>query len=161
MKMNYLIRLKNLYEKIPTEFEKNIFYFLCLNYQKFINGEKSTKYCLKNDIIEFLINKGLMKMSIDKDNNKEKLPDDRAVRSAIHRLMKNGFPILSSSTITGYYICDTQNEIIKSYNENHKRALKLLAMQKSFDKIAGFVSGQLEITEIIFNEEDDNFDTNS
>ena len=99
-----------------------------------------------------------MKITIDKTTKEEKLPDDRAVRGAVRRLMKNGLPILSSSTIAGYYICDNTNEIEKPYNENKKRALKLLAMQKSFDKMAGFVSGQFQITEIDLTstENDDN-----
>jgi len=153
MESNYLLRLKELYNRIPNEFEREIFYCICKSYQNSLPIHENQNYfpiknCTKEEIIRHLISKGLMKMTIDKTTKEEKLPDDRAVRGAVRRLMKNGLPILSSSTTAGYYICDNTNEIEKPYNENKKRALKLLAMKKSFDKMAGFVSGQLEITEI-------------
>ena len=154
----YLFRLQDLYNRVPNKFEKEIFWYICKKYQDFIKKRITTKNCTKEEIIKHLIDKGLMSMSIDKTTKEEKLPDDRTVRSAVRKLMKNGLPILSSSTVAGYYICDNTREIIQPYNENKKRALKLLTMQKSFDKMSEFVSGQLEITEIdLSSVENDNY----
>jgi len=140
---------------VPNKFEKEIFWYICKKYQDFIKKRITTKNCTKEEIIKHLIDKGLMSMSIDKTTKEEKLPDDRTVRSAVRKLMKNGLPILSTSTIAGYYICDNTTEIEQPYNENKKRALKLLAMQKSFDKMSGFVSGQISIDEINLDTEDE------
>lgn len=147
-KNEYLLKLKKIYTQIPYEFEKEIFYYICKTYQQSLIQKDATKYATKEEIIKHLISKGLMSMNTDKKTGEPKLPDDRIVRSAVRNLMKNGIPILSSSSIAGYYICDDINEIEQPFNENHKRALRLLAMEKSFKKIAGFVGGQLEIDNI-------------
>ena len=144
MNLNYLQRLKILYEKIPNEFSRAIFYFICKKYQEHLKNPSVSKNATKKEILLDLIDKKILSMSYDKETKKEKLPDDRAVRSAVRKLMKSGFPILSSSTSAGYYICDNTNEISQPFNENHKRALKLLAMEKSYQKMSGLVSGQMK-----------------
>lgn len=153
-KKEYLFKLLAIYNNIPNGIEKEIFYFLCKQYQQFLLGKRDTKYVTKEEIILEMIDKGLMKMSFDKKNNKEKLPDDRGIRMAVRRLMKNGLPILSSSTSAGYYICDRAEEIEQPYNENKKRALSILARQKGFEIMQNFINGQIEITEIDLSSEE-------
>jgi hypothetical protein len=160
MNLTYLQRLKMLYEKIPDEFSRAIFYFICKKYQEHLKNTSVSKNATKKEILLDLIDKNLLTMTIDKETKEEKLPDDRTVRSAVRKLMKSGFPILASSKSAGYYICDNINEISQPLNENHKRALKLLAMEKSYQKMSGLVSGQISIDEINFDNNDDNNDDN-
>lgn len=150
----YLIKLKNIYNRIPSEFEREIFYILCKKYQSFLQGKVNTKYVTKEEIIIQLIDKGYLNMTIDKKTNEKKLPDDRGIRNAVRKLMKNGLPILSSSTSAGYYICDSIKEIEQPKNENKKRALAILARQKGFEMMTSFINGQIDITEIDLKDEE-------
>ena len=144
----YLHKLKELYNRLPESFEREIFYIVCKRYQDHIKGITATKNISKKEIIRKLIDKGLMQMSIDKKTGEEKLPDDRGVRNAVRKLMKNGLPILSSSTMTGYYICDNTQEIKQPYEENKSRALSILAVQKGYDKMISFINGQISVEDI-------------
>lgn len=154
-RITYLTKLKRLCDIIPSDFEKEIFYLLCLRYQQsLVNPYENNKYVSKEDILDHLISKGLLKMGIDKKTNEPKYPDDRGVRLAVRRLMKNGLPILSSSKTCGYYICDDAKEIEQPFNENKKRALSILARQKGFGIMQNFVNGQIDITEIDLSEDE-------
>lgn len=156
-KQEYLIKLKKIYNRIPNEFEREIFYVLCKKYQSFLQGKQNTKYVTKDEIILHLIKNGFMKMGVDKTTGIEKLPDDRAIRNSVRKLMKNGLPILSSSTSAGYYICDSIKEIKQPMEENKKRALSILSRQKGFEIMQNFINGQIDITEIDLSL-DDNFE---
>ena len=144
----YLHKLKQIYNRLPESFEREIFYIVCKRYQDHIKGITATKNISKEEIIRKLIDKGLMQMSIDKKTGEEKLPDDRGVRNAVRKLMKNGLPILSSSTMTGYYIFDNLQEIKQPYEENKSRALSILAVQKGYDKMISFINGQISVEDI-------------
>lgn len=157
-KNEYLLKLKKLHDSIPSEYERAIFFILCKKYQDYLKGITDTKYTTKEEILQKLISKGLATMRVDKKTGEQKLPDDRSVRSAVRKLMKNGLPILSSSTCAGYYICDTQAEIEQPYNENKKRALSILARQKGFEMMSKFINGQMEITEINLNIDDEDME---
>lgn len=160
MKMNkqeYLIKLKKIYNRIPNEFERTIFYVLCKKYQSFLQGKENTKYATKEEIARQLVAQGLMRMGVDKTMGNEKLPDDRTIRNSVRKLMKNGLPILSSSTSAGYYICDDLEEIKQPMEENKKRALSILSRQKGFEIMQNFINGQIDITEIDLSP-DENFE---
>lgn len=151
----YLIKLKKIYNRIPCEFEREIFYLLCKKYQSFLQGKVNTKYVTKEEIIIQLIDKGYLNMALDKKTKEKKLPDDRGIRNSVRKLMKNGLPILSSSTSAGYYICDNIKEIEQPMRENKKRALAILSRQKGFEIMKNFINGQIDITEINLNLEED------
>ena len=151
----YLTKLKKIYNSIPQKFEQEIFYILCKQFQNYITGQSDTKYVTKESITRYLIDKGLMQWSYDKQNHEPKLPDDRPIRRAVRILMRNGLPILSSSTSAGYYICDNLKEIEQPMNENKKRALAILSRQKGFEIMQNFINGQIDITEISLNLEED------
>nr|DAT76274.1 MAG TPA: Protein of unknown function (DUF1700) [Caudoviricetes sp.] len=156
MTMNeYLTKLKKIYNSIPQKFEQEIFYILCKQFQNYITGQVRTKYVTKESIIRHLITKGLMQWSYDKETHEQKLPDDRPIRRSVRILMRNGLPILSSSTSAGYYICDNLKEIEQPMNENKKRALAILSRQKGFEIMQNFINGQIDITEINLNLEED------
>lgn len=150
----YLQKLKKLYNTIPKELEREIFYILCKQYQSSINNTNTTKFVSKEEILQGLIDKGLLQAKIDNITHEAKLPDDRSIRLAVQKLIRNGLPILSSSKTKGYFICDNISEIEQPYLENHKRALSLLAKEKGFKQMQGFVLGQLDITEIDLESEE-------
>lgn len=155
---NYLIKLKNIHNNIPERFEQEIFWVLCKQFQNYITGKADTKYVTKETITRHLIDVGLMSWSYDKKTHEQKLPDDRPIRRSVRLLMRNGLPILSSSTSAGYYICDNLKEIEQPMKENKKRALAILSRQKGFETMQNFINGQIDITEINLNLEDDNDD---
>lgn len=154
-KYEYLGKLKQLHDRIPNGFEQKIFFILCKRYQDYTKGLMQTKSITKEEIIKYLIDKDIMKMSIDKKTGDEKLPDDRPIRHSVRKLMKNGLPILSSSSNAGYYICDNVKEIEQPYNENKKRALSILARQKGFEIMTQYINGQIDITDIDLTDEID------
>lgn len=156
MTMNeYLTKLKKIYNSIPQKFEQEIFYIICKQFQDYLMKKTETKYVTKESITRHLIEKGLMQWSYDKQTHEQKLPDDRPIRRAVRILMRNGLPILSSSTSAGYYICDSIKEIDQPMNENKKRALAILSRQKGFEIMQNFINGQIDITEIDLNIEED------
>ena len=153
MKKEYLQRLKTLCDQIENKFAREIFYFICKKYQQSLVDPTVNKNCTKEEIILHLINMGLMNMSIDKNTKEEKLPDDRQVRKICRQLIKIGIPILSSSMEAGYFICDDTSEIVRPFKENHSRALNILAVEKGYKKMSGFVSGQINMLDTTFQEE--------
>lgn len=155
-RITYLHKLKSICDIIPADLEREIFYLLCKQYQQsLVESGNVSKYVSKQEIVDHLVDVGLLKMTKDKKTGEDKRPDDRGVRSAVRRLMKNGLPILSSSKICGYYICDELQEIEQPYNENKKRALSILSRQKGFEIMQNFINGQIDITEVKLEDEDD------
>ena len=130
------------------------FIYYAKKYQDFKKGLIPSKFVTKEAIIVDMINRKQMKMSFDKKTGTEKIPDDRPVRDAVSKLIKNGLPVLSSSSSTGYYICDSVEEIRQPKEENKKRALSILAKQRGFDIMENYVNGQIDITEINLEEEE-------
>lgn len=151
----YLMKLKKIHNSIPNKFEQEIFFVLCKKFQDYLMHKTDTKCVTKEYITRHLISCGLMQWGCDKTTKEQKLPDDRPIRRAVRILMRNGLPILSSSTSAGYYICDNLQEIQQPMQENKKRALAILSRQKGFEIMQNFINGQIDITEINLNLEDD------
>lgn len=55
---------------------------------------------------------------------------DRALRNCIAALRKEGIPVCSNSKNSGYYIANTNEEIKHFVNENHKKAMVMLHINK-------------------------------
>jgi biotin operon repressor len=55
---------------------------------------------------------------------------DRALRNCIAALRKDGVPVCSNSKNSGYYIAKTNEEIRHFVNENHKKAMVMLHINK-------------------------------
>ena len=55
---------------------------------------------------------------------------DRAVRNCIASMRNDGIPVCSNSKTSGYFIADTDEEVDHFLNENHKRAMVLLRINK-------------------------------
>ena len=55
---------------------------------------------------------------------------DRALRYCIAALRKDGIPVCSNSKNPGYYIASTKEELKHFVNENHKKAMVMLHINK-------------------------------
>jgi biotin operon repressor len=55
---------------------------------------------------------------------------DRALRNYIAALRRDGIPVCSNSKNPGYYIANTDEEVTHFINENHKKAMVMLHINK-------------------------------
>ncbi len=136
----YLNRLERLKNQITEEFDKRVFDIILCMYRRYLKGERCGKYVSKEIILKNLCALNLMER---KPNGA--LPDDRKVRETCRRLLKRGFPIMTSCVTKGYFIADTVEEVQKPRKENHSRALETLAVEKGYDRSIQFILGQEEI----------------
>lgn len=138
--IEYLKRLECLKNQIASEYDKRVFDIILFMYRRFLEGKRPGKYVTKEVVL-----KNLCKYGLEKERDDGSLPDDRKVRDACRRLLKLGYPIMTSCSTKGYYIAETIEEIQKPMNENHKRALETLAVEKGYKRSIQFLLGQGEI----------------
>ena len=138
--IEYLNRLFTLKNNISNEYDQKVFDIILFMYRRFLEGNRQNKYVAKEVVL-----KNLCKLGLEKERLDGSLPDDRKVRDACRRLLKLGYPIMTSCSTKGYYIAETVEEIQKPMNENHKRAIETLAVEKGYKRSIQFLLGQREI----------------
>ena len=138
--IEYLNRLFTLKNNISNEYDQKVFDIILFMYRRFLEGNRQSKYVTKEVVL-----KNLCRLGLEKERLDGSLPDDRKVRDACRRLLKLGYPIMTSCSTKGYYIAETVEEIQKPMNENHKRAIETLAVEKGYKRSIQFLLGQREI----------------
>lgn len=138
--MKYLKELYWLMHKIKDDYQREVFNCVCIGFQAFKMGRLQSKFVTKETILKHLIGKGFVQRKPDGT-----LPDDRKVRKAATELLIAGYPILATSNNKGYFVPETPAEIDKPQEQNHHRAVATLAREKGYEKMRGFVMGQMRI----------------
>ena len=133
----YLVRLAELKNRTKDDFERTVFDILCCAYQAYLLGKRETKFVEKEYLLTKLVAKGFLTSRIE-----GKLPDDRRLRETCRNLLKRGYPIMASSVTNGYFIADDVSEVQQPMNENHKRALEILAAERGYKTAIQFMLGQ-------------------
>lgn len=133
--MNYLKELAWKSKSIKGDFEREVFICACSHFQAFKTGKFNTKNVTKEQLINYLISKGLMQRKADGG-----LPDDRPVRAAARSLLKAGLPLVATSNNKGYYIVEKPCEVDLPQAQNYNRAKKLLAVDKGYNEIRNFLT---------------------
>lgn len=136
--VDLLKRLHTICEAIPDEFSRAVFYRVCIGLQLRKQGLATTKYVTKEQILEYLVTKGLARRRPNGD-----LPDDRTVREAARELLKQGYPIMATSAEKGYFIAERTEEIDLPQKQNYDRAVAILAVDKGYNKVRAFLAGQM------------------
>lgn len=134
---DYLKRLAELKNRTKDDFERVVFDIVCCAYQSYLLGKRQTKYVEKEYLLQMLVAKGFLTSRIE-----GKLPDDRRLRETCRNLLKRGYPIMASSVTNGYFIADDVSEVQQPMNENHKRALEILAAERGYKTAIQFMLGQ-------------------
>lgn len=139
-KYEYLCRLAALKDSTPDRFDKTVFDLVCRAYQAFLLGKREDKYVSKEELLTSLVRLGLLT-----PRTPGVLPDDRKLRNTCRSLLKRGYPIMATSTSAGYFIAESIEEVQKPMNENHKRAIEILAAERGYKRSMQFMLGQLQI----------------
>lgn len=141
--LKYCQTLRAMCDNIKDELKYEIFLFVCKKFVDFKLGKTPNKNVSKPEIISHLINKGYMKYSINIETGvRDKLPDDRGVRKAIRELLTEGYPIITTSNDKGCFIVEDPIELDKPQEENHNRAVSILAVDKGYNMVRQLLSGQ-------------------
>lgn len=141
---DYLLRLRALCEKIPDKFSYEIFYTVCKKFMLYKQGKICTKHVTKKELLKHLIEQGLLQYRYNIVSGKyDMLPDDRCVRMATRELLKNGFPILTTSQNKGFFIAESAEEVDRPQKENHSRAVAILAVDKGYKQVREFINGSI------------------
>lgn len=135
--MNYLKELAWKVHGIKDDFQRAVYYRICIGFQLYKQGKSQTKNVTKEQILGYLCKKGLAVRRAD-----GKLPDDRKVREAARELLKQGLPVIATARSKGYYIAETLAEIDKPQRENKARALAILDVDKGYEKVRALLMGQ-------------------
>lgn len=135
--MDLLKELRWKMDDIEDDFERAVYYFICVGFQEYKYGRRKTKQVTKEQILEYLCRNGLASRRADGS-----LPDDRKVREAARELLKQGLPIMATAKSKGYFIAETLAEIDRPQRENKARATAILAVDKGYEKVRALLSGQ-------------------
>lgn len=135
--MNLLKELRWKMDGIKDDFERAVYYYICVGFQEFKYGKRETKQVTKEQILRYLVRKGLVRERADGS-----LPDDRKVREAARELLKQGLPIMATAKSKGYFIAETLAEIDRPQRENKARATAILAVDKGYEKVRALLLGQ-------------------
>jgi|LGOV01.1.fsa_nt_gb biotin operon repressor len=74
---------------------------------------------------------------------------DRAVRNCISSLRTDGIPVCSNSGTSGYFIADSNDEVDHFLNENHKRAMVLLTINKKVREGYGKAAYDYDLLDLV------------
>ena len=135
--MNFLNELRWKMDGIKDDLQRAIFLYICFQFQEYKQGRRATKNVTKEQLLKFLIKKGLLRERADGS-----LPDDRKVREAARELLKRGLPIMTTARKKGYFVAENVDEIDRPQRENKSRATALLAIDKGYDSARAFLMGQ-------------------
>ena len=133
----YLVRLAELKNSTDDKFDRTVFDYVCQGYQAFLLGKRESKCVTKEELLSRLVSVGLLTPRIQGQT-----PDDRRLRETCRKLLKNGYPIMASSQTNGYFIADDVTEVQQPMNENHKRAIEILAAERGYKTAIQFMLGQ-------------------
>lgn len=111
--MDLLKELRWKMDGIKDDFERAVYYYICVGFQEFKYGKRETKQVTKEQILRYLVRKGLVRERADGS-----LPDDRKVREAARELLKRGLPIAASAHRKGYFVAETPAELDATRREN-------------------------------------------
>lgn len=135
--MNFLKELAWKVDGIKDDFQRAVYYRICIGLQWWKLGKSKSKFVTKEQILEYLCRKGLASRRADGS-----LPDDRKVREAARELLKQGLPIMATAKSKGYFIAETLAEIDRPQRENKARATAILAVDKGYEKVRALLMGQ-------------------
>lgn len=141
--IKYCQTLRTMCDNIKDEIKYEIFLYVCRKFVDYKLGKTPSKNVSKPEIISHLINKGYMRYSVNTETGvRDKLPDDRSVRKAIRELLTEGYPIITTSNDKGCFIVEDPLELDKPQEENHNRAVSILAVDKGYNMVRQLLSGQ-------------------
>ena len=135
--MDLLRELRWKMDGIKDDFERAVYYYICVGFQEFKYGKRETKQVTKEQILRYLVRKGLVRERADGS-----LPDDRKVREAARELLKRGLPIVASAHRKGYFVAETPAELDATRRENKSRVKALLDVDKGCDAACALLMGQ-------------------
>lgn len=135
--MDLLKELRWKMDGIKDDFERAVYYYICVGFQEFKYGKRETKQVTKEQILRYLVRKGLVRERADGS-----LPDDRKVREAASRLLRRGLPIVATAHKKGYFVAETPEEINVTRREYRSRINRMLDVEKGCDAAVAMLMGQ-------------------
>lgn len=135
--MDLLHELRWKMNGIKDDFEREVFKFICFQFQEYKRGNRETKQVTKEQILRYLASIGLVNMRVDGS-----LPDDRKVREAASRLLRRGLPIVATAHKKGYFVAETPEEINITRREYRSRINRMLDVEKGCDAACALLMGQ-------------------
>lgn len=135
--MDLLKELRWKMDGIKDDFERAVYYYICVGFQEFKYGNRETKQVTKEQLLRYLVSKGLMRERADGS-----LPDDRKVREAARNLLKGGAPIVASAHRKGYFVAETPAEMDATRRENKSRVKALLDVDRGCEAACALLMGQ-------------------
>ena len=135
--MDLLKELRWKMDGIKDDFEREVFKYICFQFQEYKRGLRETKQVTKEQILRYLASIGLVNMRADGS-----LPDDRKVREAARELLKRGLPIVASAHRKGYFVAETPAELDATMRENKSRVKALLDVDKGCETACALLMGQ-------------------
>lgn len=135
--MDLLKELRWKMDDIEDDFERAVYYFICVGFQEYKYGRRKTKQVTKEQILRYLVRKGLVRERADGS-----LPDDRKVREAASRLLRRGLPIVATAHKKGYFVAETPEEINVTRREYRSRINRMLDVEKGCDAAVAMLMGQ-------------------
>lgn len=135
--MDLLHELRWKMEGIKDDFEREVFKYICFQFQEYKRGKRETKQVTKEQILRYIVSIGLANMRADGS-----LPDDRKVREAASSLLRRGLPIVASAHKKGYFVAETPEEINVTRREYRSRINRMLDVEKGCDAACALLMGQ-------------------
>lgn len=135
--MDLLHELRWKMNGIKNDFEREVFRYICFQFQEYKRGLRETKQVTKAQILRYLASIGLVTMRADGS-----LPDDRKVREAASRLLRRGLPIIATAHKKGYFVAETPEEINVTRREYRSRINRMLDVEKGCDAAVAMLMGQ-------------------
>ena len=141
--IRYCQKLRSMCDLIEDDIKREIFRATCKKFTDFKCGIAETKNISKEELMRILISKGYMSYKINEETGlHDRLPDDRGVRKAIRELLTEGYPIITTSHDKGCFIVEDASELDRPQEENHSRAVAILAVDKGYNMVRTLLSGQ-------------------
>ena len=135
--MDLLKELRWKMDGIKDDFEREVFKYICFQFQEYKRGNRETKQVTKEQILRYLVRKGLVRERADGS-----LPDDRKVREAASSLLRRGLPIVATAHKKGYFVSETPEEINVTRREYRSRINRMLDVEKGCDAAVAMLMGQ-------------------
>ena len=135
--MDLLHELRWKMDGIKDDFEREVFKYICFQFQEYKRGLRETKQVTKEQILRYLASIGLVNMRVDGS-----LPDDRKVREAASKLLRRGLPIVATAHKKGYFVAETPEEINVTRREYRSRINRMLDVEKGCDAACALLMGQ-------------------
>ncbi len=141
--IRYCQQLRKMCDLIEDDAKREIFRVTCKRFIDFKCGTAETKNVSKEEMMRNLIEKGYMSYKLDESTGLyTKLPDDRGLRRTIRELLTEGYPIITTSHDKGCFIVEDASELDGPQEENHSRAVAILAVDKGYNMVRQLLSGQ-------------------